>query len=126
VNTNLSKILELLSSYMTQATVVIQHYAPAVWKSTLWLIQFVAIYHLIIGGLLLLGSIVSVYFLIRSFKACDFDNDFPAAFLLSVVCCLICGGGIFHYLFSVSNWLGAFQPQLAVLYKIARSAHLLN
>lgn len=126
----MDKLLNMLSGYLTAAQQTLQHYGPQVWSATLALIRFNAIFYLVLGFLLLLSEVgvVKVFkWAHQKHEEAEWGDQIGWEF--AMVGTVILGAIIFVAalvnLLDITNWIGAFSPQLAVLYRVASKAGLL-
>lgn len=126
----MNELLKTLNEYLTAAKGLVVSYGPGVWEATLSLVRFNCIFNLIVGGLC---AVITAYCVKTFFKhnklisECEYkekdSHGIPMVISCTVACFTIIGALIL--LLSTYNWLGAFKPELAVLYAVAVKAGII-
>ena len=126
----MNKTLSQLNEYLRAAHGLLNHYGPTLWASTLELVRLHAIFDLSINVGLFAAAVflsaVAIPFIYRTAEDRAKHNyglwDMVAIIEMCVatVFFLVCFmGAVGGWCMSLPDWLGLFDPRLAVLYSIA-------
>ena len=118
----MDKLLDTLNQYLSAAQGVLSKYAPGVWDATLQLIRAQAIFEIALSAVGLAAAVIIAWrlhvFLQGKIKKQGPYSDWEVGYLFT----LFPGGlGIASIvgLLQLGNWIALFNPQLAVLYRMA-------
>lgn len=137
----MEKFMTTLNDYLIQAGSLVKSYAPQAWEATLRLTQITSIIYLVFGFVAAIGLVICVKQLVLGIQQATIWDDlnysersgsgaappglFVPRIVIAVVAGITCVATALSNLFSMVIWLGAFAPDLAIIYRVAVKAGLM-